>query len=194
MKTPAPLHTRFPLILAAALCCASPTIATAQQGAAPIDAALTPEQMKKADERFLEGTASINTLIIMESKYALEQVKNPRIRSIAEMLIEDHTKNSAALATSAAKAGMEVSDGLRASDQALLDASMKVKDEEFATCYLFDMAAIHFRQILVFARISSHSRNEAVKEYAGRSLPRLREHYTALKGLAQSEAGVTNDL
>ena len=160
----------------------------------PAAVRMTPEQMRAADERFLEATYSVNMLHAKASEYALTQVQRPEVRQLAEMLMKDHTAANVELKGVAEKAGVQVSEELLPPHRAMLDMAMTVKGDEFAGVYLFNMASLHVHDILAVSQRLKLTGNADIKGYCSQALPKLKTHFGKIKPLAEAEAGITDGM
>lgn len=190
------------LLLVAALTVALGSVALAQtppEGKPAVNPArsamkLTPEAMKMADERFLKAGYSANMLHAKASEYALTQVQRPEVRELAGMLMKDHLAANVALKRVAEKEGVQVPNKLLPPHQAMLDMAMKVKGDEFASVYLFNMASLHVHGILETSHKMGHTENTEIKGYCSQALPKLKMHFGKIKPLAEAEAGITDGM
>ena len=88
------------ILLAAAIATAVPLPALAQsdRGAAPSKNRPTQAQAAMSARAFLDKAAAGDQFELQTSRLALEKATGQRIRSFAQMLIDDHTKNAGQLA------------------------------------------------------------------------------------------------
>ena len=155
---------------------------------------VTPEQMKMADARFLQEAYSGTMLHVMASKYALEQVKSPEVRELAQMLIEHHTKGLVMLEEVAVKEGVELPTDLLPPQRTMLDAAMTIKGEQFIATYLINMTTLHVHDILQFSNTAAKSKDEDVKTFATDTMPMLKEHLVKIKAMTATEVELKEDI
>ncbi|RYD23353.1 MAG: DUF4142 domain-containing protein [Verrucomicrobiaceae bacterium] len=192
MKTN-PFQYPFGIATALLVCCTA-LPASAQKPSEESGVTLTADQMKKADESFLQQAHSGTMLHIMASKYALEQVKSPEVRKLAEMLIADHEKGDKMLMEVASKEGIKLPSELLPPQRAMLDQAMTVKGEQFVTTYLINMTTLHVHDILAFSNAAAKSKNNAVSGLAKEMLPKLKAHYAMIRPMAASEVELKDGL
>ncbi len=94
------------IILAAAVAAAVALPAAAQSDRAPAKNRPTQAQAAMSARAFLDKAAAGDQFELQTSRLALEKATRPEIKTFAQMLIDDHTKNAGRLASVASNAGM----------------------------------------------------------------------------------------
>ncbi|WP_256007442.1 DUF4142 domain-containing protein [Pedobacter deserti] len=144
--------------------------------------AMTADIDLPGDEKtFINAAATGGLMEVEAGKAALTISKNESVRKFAEMMVRDHTKANAELATIASKLGIQLPTSLPKDKQAHLKGMQSLNDKKFDEQYMLMMIKDHSATVKLFtegARLSDAN----VKSFASKTLPVLTAHYNeALK-------------
>ncbi len=160
--------------------------------AAAPEVKLTPEQTRTVDERFLKCAASGNMLTLKMCEYVAEQVQNPEVKAVAEMLFKHHVECKMNIDKTAEQSKVELPADMSAVDKAKLEAFKEVKGDMVAGPFLFCMASGHVHAILEVSCEQKTTQDAAIKGYCEKALPVLKKHFAKVKPMAEAKAGVTS--
>ncbi|KJV37264.1 DUF4142 domain-containing protein [Luteibacter yeojuensis] len=166
------------LLLAASLAATLPLTAFAQaqekdsQGGTPTDAA------------FYQNATAANISEVQLSQLALKQASSAKVKQFAQKMVDDHTKAN------------ETLEGLRNGDKGYstateptpdaskdMDALKLLNGKEFDRQYAKTMVAGHEKAVAMFEVEAEKGSNPAMKDFANKTLPTIRQHLKMAKAL-----------
>jgi putative membrane protein len=124
---------------------------------------------------FVQQAAQTGLTEIEAAKIALARSQDPGIRSFAQRMVKDHSQNNIELATLATAKGIDAPKKLDADHQAMLDDITSKSGADFDRSYSQHMNMGHTRAVALF-EAASNSPDEAISDFAKKTLPTLREH------------------
>lgn len=136
---------------------------------------------------FVHEAAISDMFEIQSSKLAVERSTGPA-KSFAERMVEDHTKTSTELKKLAAQAHQQVPTSLNSAHQNMLDKLKGLKGNDFTKQYVSDQDSAHKDAVSLFERYSKGGDNAALKDWAGKTLPTLKDHLRMAKDLDKSSS------
>jgi putative membrane protein len=161
----------------------------------PIGSAATPEQdrLKKnsstpqvdlgnlSDQQFVNIAASAGLLEVQSSQLALQKSQTPNIKTIAQRIIDDHTKANQQLTDLANKKNLTVPDRLNAADKAKYDDLSGRANADFDQQYISQQTAAHKTAIAIFKAESENGADADLKQFASQTLPTLQAHLNMIQ-------------
>lgn len=136
---------------------------------------------------FLPAAVSSNGLEIESSRLALERSQSPTVREFARRMIEDHERASRELMTVTEEAGLgPVPLRINQRHQAMLDELRAVGSAGFDDAYAEMQRMAHDEAIALFGTYAEAGDQEALRQFASRTLPVLREHRGMVVTLRQA--------
>jgi putative membrane protein len=170
-------------ILAAALLTALATSASAQSVGEKTSVNSTLGIAPKTED-FIEEAAMSDMTEIEAAKIAEQKKGNADEKKFAAMMVTDHTKTSTELKS------MVTGEMKAAVPSALDDASEKklaklrdAKPEDFAATYDPMQISAHKDAVSLFERYAKGGDNNALKDWAGKTLPALQHHLEMAQAL-----------
>jgi putative membrane protein len=133
-------------------------------------------QLTAADREFVNKAAIGGVAEVELGRVAMQRASRPSVRSFGERMVADHGRGNAELATLARSKGMDVSNTLDVSHQAMRDRLSGLSGADFDRAYMSEMVRDHTEDVSLFERAAQTASDADVKAYAERSLPMLREH------------------
>ncbi len=91
-------------------------------------------------------------------------------------MVNDHSKANEQLKELASKEGVTLPDNLSAKDKMLKQRLEKLSGPNFDRAYMENMVKDHKKDVAEFNRESTSGKDNAVKEFAAKTLPTLKEH------------------
>jgi putative membrane protein len=163
----------------------------AGMGGLLLSASLLAQNLASNDRDFLEQAAQNGHAEISASRLALEKTRNEQVRTFAQRMVDDHTRANEELRTLATSKRVELP-----SEPSLLQKGKEMlisglSDHNFDRRYINQMGVeAHEDNIELFTKASRDAQDPDVKAYASKTLPALRSHLEAARGLKASlEAG-----
>lgn len=176
--------TRYSLLAGAFACAMLSACANNSMGvpaAAPTADADMEIQSNVADPRqdmvFLARAMQSDMLEISASQLALQQASDPQVRQFAQLMVQDHTQNSAELKQLAASKGMTTQPGLLPADMATLQKLQAAQGAGFDRMYV-EMVAVraHAEAVALFDQQAAQGADREVRAFAAQKLPTLQHH------------------
>jgi putative membrane protein len=152
---------------------------------APVGAAAASTESKQAsgnhklsgqDRRFMRQAAQAGLFEVRKSELALTRSHNRHVRQFAAQMIRDHTKANQELKQLAASKGVRLPRRPNAHQRMIIRRLARLDGRHFDCAYMAVQVRAHLQAIAIFVREVRHGRDPAVKAYAARTLPVLREH------------------
>ena len=131
--------------------------------------------MTPSAESFVKTAAISNMFEIESSKLAQERTSGKQ-RGFATKMVSDHSKTTAELKAIAVQSKLEVPSAMDSSHQSKLDKLKGLKGEEFNKQYPAEQVAAHKDAVSLFERYAKGGDNKALKGFAAKYLPHLKQH------------------
>ena len=130
---------------------------------------------KRATRLFLRAAAQSNRFEILKSELALERAESPKIKTIAELLIRDHTAELERIEAFAESFGVRLPRKLNRLQRRQLALLGELSGAKFDRAYLRIQTLAHLQAIFVY-RFGATFARQPVREHARATLPVLRHH------------------
>ena len=143
------------------------------------------DQMAGRDEDFIKDVAQSTQVELAASTLAMAKASNAEVKAFAEKLVKEHTEASRELTALVDVKGVL----LREDDPGLVAKKRKheslqtLTGVEFDKEYLEDMISDHESAMALFGRQVQYGKDAAVKAFAEKTLPTLRDHLKAARDL-----------
>jgi putative membrane protein len=161
-------------------------LAASRAGAA--DTTTTPALSSKGAS-FVKEAAAGNQSEIALAQLALQKGQNPEIKSLAQMIQQDHQQAQEKLQTIALAHGITLDPNPGWSQRRAQSKLEKLAGADFDQQYAKDMLEDHVTDIKKFQKASEAVEDSDVKQYAAETLPHLQAHLQHAEAAAKS-AGV----
>lgn len=150
-------------------------------------------QLSRADRGFLEQAAQNGHAEVESSKLALEKAQDPQVKSFAQHMVQDHTKANGELASLASSKGLEVPKEPSLLQKAKMKLLEAADGEDFDRRYVETMGVeAHEDTIDLFRKGAKEARDQDVKAFASKTLPKLEEHLKMARDLKRmTDAGAS---
>jgi putative membrane protein len=139
--------------------------------------------LSEQDRMFIQNAAKANQDEIDLGTLAQQKSSNSQVKSYANTLVNDHTKNKQEVENLAGKIGVSVQphEGAtaRAENQQLQGLSGAMFDRTFAT----QMVQDHEKAVSMFEQALKDTKNPDIRNYINSTLPVLRKHLTEARDL-----------
>jgi putative membrane protein len=139
-----------------------------------------------ADPQQFATEARIGNLFEVESSaVAKNKTKSPDIAAFAQMMIEDHGKADAELETAAKEQqASSLPEELDADEKAKLEQLMAASETDFDSLYVKLQTEAHAEAVALFSKYSQNGPSGALKDFAAKTLPKLKTHEAMVLQLA----------
>ncbi|WP_082926651.1 DUF4142 domain-containing protein [Cupriavidus sp. D384] len=195
-REPNRLPSRWPLQAAAVVIVLCSAAAVSPASAAPpvADTPLAPTPPRPAkppatslstdDLRFVDEAQMTSHLEISASEMALEVSKDPKVHAFARQMVEDHKEALGALRGIAADKGITPQE--RVPEAPELTRLKSLKAGEFDQAYIRTIGIdAHEQAVLLFQNQATRGKDPALRAFAARMLPALREHLKQARTMDQ---------
>ena len=133
---------------------------------------------------FVTLVAASDMFEIQSSKIALQRSTNPDVKRFAQMMIDAHTKTTAALTRLVAgQSNLSLPTALPSDLQSKLDQLGSVSPADFDSAYLNDQVDGHQSALNVFQRYAKDGDLEPLKQFAASTAPVIQQHLDKAKKL-----------
>ena len=137
--------------------------------------AQAPAAGQAADKNFIMKAGMGGQAEVELGTLAQQRAADPKVKALGERMETDHKKANAELQTIATQKGITIPGGLSKEDQALKARLEKLQGANFDQAYTTAMVNDHTKDIKEF-EMASKSADPAIKDFATKTLPTLREH------------------
>ena len=127
------------------------------------------------DRDFAKEAALASLTEIELGREALKNAASEDVRRFGQRMIDDHTKAQADL-KAAAGSSFDLPTELDAEHRSMVEKHSRLSGREFDRAYMEKMVDDHSKVITKFERASESAKDKNIREFAGRTLPVLREH------------------
>ena len=138
------------------------------------------------DTEFMMSAAHSDQNEIQLSKMALAKGVSAEAKTLANKMIADHTKSTAALKPIAAKAGVTLPTDMDADHKAMAPQLEKLTAKEFETKYLAQMMTDHQKTANTLKAHEKMTKNPALSAWITTTLPVVEAHLN----MASKDAGM----
>lgn len=140
-------------------------------------------------QQFLDEAAYANRAEIQEGRYVVNHASSSAVRAFAKRMIRDHTRALDQLREVASHGGLKIPAGLSNSDQRAFETLTAASGPRLDETYARSQEQDHEELIRQFrAAESSPELLPALRDYARRTLPTLRQHLRLARHLVEAEA------
>jgi len=138
--------------------------------------ALSATHADEGDSQFVNKAAAGGMSEIKLGQLAVDKGSNSAVKEFGQRMVTDHSKANQELKDVASRANITLPDTINASDQALYESLSKLSGPAFDRAYARAMVKDHEDDVTAFQRETLEGKNTAVKEFALKTVPTLKEH------------------
>jgi putative membrane protein len=148
-------------------------------------------EMRPSTEDFIQKTATGNRFEIDSSRLAVDKAHSPKIRDFARQMISDHRKAGEDFTDTLTKDRKDKdkpvpNDEPNADQKKALDALNNAPEKEFDKTYVDTQVKAHDDTVSLFEDYAKNGDDQALKDFAQRTLPTLKNHQKMVKDLQSS--------
>jgi putative membrane protein len=144
------------------------------------------EQPKIDDKTFVTKAAQGNLAEVALGKIAASNAQSQDVKSFAEKMMADHGKANKELATIAASK-FDVPKEPNTEQKATAAKLSKLRGADFDRAYMKHMIMSHQKGVKLYQAQASSGQDAALKEFASKTLPVVKEHLKMAEELAAKE-------
>jgi len=141
--------------------------------------------VSKEDADWAVDVANAGMTEVALSQVAQTKATDPRLKSFADMMVNDHTQaNNQLKQIAAAKSIALPADLSKDSQKKLDDLNKKQTGKDFDKEYRDDMLSDHKKAVDKFQKGSTDLKDADLKNFASQTLPKLQMHEDSIKAIA----------
>ncbi|HEY0569385.1 MAG TPA: DUF4142 domain-containing protein [Xanthobacteraceae bacterium] len=146
-------------------------------------------------QQFAEKVAISDMFEIESSKLAQQKAKNAEIKKFADQMVQDHTKTSTELKqlVSGGKVKANLPTAMDAEHQDKLKQLQSASADQFDLAYTTVQVKAHEDAVALFQNYSTSGEQADLKNWAGKTLPNLKEHLSHAQKLTSAPAPTTGN-
>jgi putative membrane protein len=143
--------------------------------------------MDAVDRAFVEKANQGSLCEIHSSELAIKRGMGTSEQSVAQQMIDDHTKANQALVSLAAKKGVELTTSPDKKHQDQLDQLGAVSDKDLAKAYIAMQLKAHKAAIDLFNDEAKDGKDADLRLFASDTLPTLKAHLAHVAEVSSKE-------
>jgi putative membrane protein len=143
------------------------------------------QQKTASDHRFATEAASGGVAEVKLGQLAQQKASSEKVKEFGQKMVTDHGKAGDELKDVAKQQGLKLPEHMSKEDQATYDRLSKLEGKQFDEAYTRAMLTDHQKDVAAFEREASSGNNEALKEFASRTLPTLKEHLKMARDMSK---------
>jgi putative membrane protein len=147
------------------------------------------ERRDSGDKEFVTKAARAGLAEVNLGNLAARHTRNPQVGEFARQMITDHTQANRELIALANRKGIALPEKMDENHQKLWDKLAKMDGAEFDHAFMEGMVKDHEEAVQLFETESKDGKDEALKGWAGRTLPVLKKHLDMARDIAKKEKG-----
>jgi len=132
---------------------------------------------------FVTNATKGGLMEVNSGKLAIKKGKSAAVKAFGARMVTDHTKANAELKTIVTLKRWKIAspDATVVAPDAMLTGSTGA---DFDNSYVNMMIKDHKKTIMLFEHAAASSPDPQIKSFASKTLPKLRQHYTSIKQIA----------
>jgi putative membrane protein len=136
-----------------------------------------------ADRSFVEEAAHGGMAEVELGRLATEKASSDRVKQFGQRMVDDHSKANDELKQAASQQSIDVPADIDAKHKATMDRLSALSGTAFDKAYMDEMVKDHVKDVSAFEKESRRSGDSAVKAFAAKTLPTLREHLSMARDI-----------
>ena len=151
---------KLPLALSASLLLALPAVAA----------------VPSADQQFAKQAASGGLAEVQAAQLAQQRASSPQVRQFASRMMTDHTAANSELQQIAQQENIDIPSQPDSKDAASMKRLSGMSGTQFDQMYAQEELRDHQQDVALFRKEAQSGRDQALKEFAQKTLPTLQQH------------------
>lgn len=128
------------------------------------------------DKTFVTDAASAGMMEVQLGRLAGQKADDDEVKEFGKQMADDHSKANEELKTAARDAGIKVPEQMIPAHRTEVERLTKLSGEEFDRQYIRAAVRHHKESIASFEQEAAQGDEPSLKQFAIRTLPKLREH------------------
>lgn len=144
------------------------------------------------DHNFMMKAAQGGMAEVELGQLAQQNGQSQEVKDFGKRMVDDHSKAGDELKQLASQEGVALPTGLNAKDKATKERLSKLQGAAFDKAYMRDMVMDHKKDIAEFKHEASAGNDQAVKDWASKTLPTLESHLEQAEKVAPTVGAQTS--
>jgi len=144
-------------------------------------------KVKVDDKKFLRDAAIGGMEEVAMGKLAAEKGSSEAVKQYGQKMADDQAKADDALKQVASAQSIAIPDALDSKHQSRIDKLSKLSGAAFDKAYTKDEVKDHEEDVRAFQNEAQNGNNAAVKDFANKTLPALKDQLTMAKDLSKEK-------
>jgi len=132
--------------------------------------------VNEATRTFMTTIANSGMAEVQVASLAQDKAQNAAVKGFAAMLYHDHTAVNDQVKSMASQRNIALPDSMSADKKQMIDALKKKSGKDFDKEFISSMIKSHDAGIKLFENAATSDPDADVRNFAGQTLPKLREH------------------
>jgi putative membrane protein len=137
-------------------------------------------------KQFMMTAAAAGNTEVAASQVALTMAKSDRVKSFANMMVNDHTNANNELKSMATRMNVTLPDSVMPKQHTELETLRKTSAKSFDKQYMDMMVKDHKEAVGLFKKGSQNLDNNDLKTWASNTLPKLQMHLDSAQAIQKS--------
>jgi putative membrane protein len=142
------------------------------------------DKLSWGDRRFVRKAAEDGHAEHQLAELAAQRATNPEVKSFAQKLVQEHSKANSELMSLASQKNAKVD--MEEDQDRTYKRLNKMSGSEFDQEFVEQMVEAHERDVKLFEKAASDAKDPAIRSFASKHVPSLREHLQQAQSLRQS--------
>ena len=145
------------------------------------------DKVARGDRKFIQEAAGSGMFEVQAAQLGAKQASDPKVKSFAEMLVDQHTKANDELVKLANAKRVELSAAPPRDMRREIEKLGKKQGAEFDTEFVREVGIkAHEKDIKAFEKASKDTKDAELKAFIDKTLPTLKEHLAMAQKLPQA--------
>jgi putative membrane protein len=150
------------------------------------NAGASAQPVSDSAKQFMMKAGAAGNTEVAASQVALTMAKSDRVKSFANMMVNDHTNANNELKSMATRMNVTLPDSVMPKQHDELDKLRKTSAKSFDKQYMDMMVKDHKEAVGLFQKGSQNLDNTDLKTWAGNTLPKLQMHLDSAQAIQKS--------
>lgn len=137
------------------------------------------------DREFAKKAAAGGVAEVKLGQLAIDKADSEAVKNFGKRMMDDHRKANEQLKRTAAREQIDLPTEMNEHDQDVYNRLAQLSGADFDKAYARDMVNDHKQDIAAFKTESDNGKDQAIKDFAFRTLPTLEEHMKLAREMMQ---------
>jgi len=143
-------------------------------------------QSPKDSKEFAMKAAEGGMLEVKLSQLAQQKAQSQEVKDLARQLEQDHQQANQQLMAVAKQKNVDLPNDLKGEAAEHYQAFQKLEGKDFDNAYLLFNVKDHLKDVMMFQKEAQNGTDPAIKAWAAQTLPKLQQHASHIRTVAQA--------